>query len=51
VIKKHITIGVTNVLTGDFSTFNEHHPNSELIKILQASVSFSGITPPVEAFN
>ena len=47
VIKKHITIGVTNVLTGkftlqslhsnnlgDFSTFNEHHPNSELIKIL-----------------
>lgn len=34
IIKKHITIGVTNVLTGDFSTFNEHHPNSELIKIL-----------------
>jgi predicted acylesterase/phospholipase RssA len=50
-VKKHLSIGVTNVLNGAFSTFNEHHPISELLKILQASLSFPGITPPVEAFD
>ena len=34
-----------------FTTFDERHPSEELIKILQASVSFAGISPAVEAFN
>lgn len=34
-----------------FTTFDERHPSDELIKILQASVSFAGISPAVEAFD
>lgn len=50
-LKKHLNIAVTNVLTGAFTSFTERHPPDELIKILQASVSFSGITPAIEAFD
>lgn len=34
-----------------FTTFDERHSSDELIKVLQASVSFSGISPAVEAFG
>ncbi len=60
-VKQHLTIAVTNILNGKyiltlifkgmFTTFDERHPSDELIKILQASVSFSGISPAVEAFG
>ena len=33
-VKQHLNIAVTNVLSGDFKTFSEHHSNSVLIKIL-----------------
>jgi hypothetical protein len=34
-----------------FTSFDERHGSEELIKVLQASVSFSGISPAVEAFG
>ena len=47
-VKQHLTIAVTNILNGAFVSFEEHVPNEDLIKILQASVSFSGISPAIE---
>ena len=35
-------------MTGAFKTFSEHHANHDLIKILQASVSFLGVSNPVQ---
>ena len=46
-----MNIAVTNVLTGQFRTFSEHHSNKILIKILQASVSFLGISNPIYFHN
>lgn len=47
-IKRHLTISVANVLNGNFQTFNEHYSNDELLEILKASVTYSGIAPAVE---
>jgi len=43
-----LTISVANVLNGNFQTFNEHHTNDEILEILKASVTYSGIAPAVE---
>jgi len=40
-----------NLALGAFASFDEKHPNELLIKILKASVSFSGVTPPVPALK
>lgn len=50
-IKRHISIGVTNVLTGAFAVFSEHHSTDDLIEMLKASVAFSGLSPAVEFNN
>ena len=47
-VKQHLNIAATNVITGQFKTFSEHHNNHDLIKILQASVSFLGISSPIQ---
>ena len=47
-VKQHLNIAVTNVMNGDFKTFTEHHSNADLIKILQASVSFLGVSNPIQ---
>ena len=47
-VKQHLNIAVTDVTTGMFKTVSEHHSNHDLIKILQASVSFLGISSPIQ---
>lgn len=46
-----MTISVANVLNGNFQTFNEHHTTDELLEILKASVTYSGISPAVEVMG
>lgn len=50
-IKRHLNIGLANVLTGQFKSFNENHSSEDFIKILQASVSFPGVLQTIEAFG
>jgi hypothetical protein len=33
-VKRHLNIGLANVLNGQFKSFKEHHPEDELIKVL-----------------
>ena len=47
-VHRHLNIAVTNVLNGQFSIFDESLPTEDLIRILQASVSFSGMSPAIE---
>ena len=47
-VHRHLNIAVTNVLNGQFSIFDESLPSEDMIRILQASVSFSGISPAIE---
>ena len=47
-VKQHLNIAVTDVTTGMFKTVSEHHSNHDLITILQASVSFLGISSPIQ---
>lgn len=44
----HLNIAVTNILNGQFSIFDESTPFQDLMNILVASVSFSGISPAQE---
>lgn len=47
-VHRHMNIAVTNILNGKFSVFDESLPSSDILRILEASVSFSGISPAVE---
>lgn len=47
-ITRHLSISVANVLSGAFKTFSEKESNETIIKVLQASIAFSGVSPPVE---
>lgn len=49
-IKRHFSLGVENLMTGAFASFERQQP-SDMVKLLQASVAFSGVIPPVEVFN
>ena len=50
-VHRHLNIAVTNILNGQFSIFDESLPTEDLIRILTASVSFSGISPAIEYDN
>ena len=50
-IKRHVNLGIANVLTGQFKSFKEHHSSEELVKVLQASVSMPGVFKTIEAFD
>lgn len=50
-VERHLNLGIANVLTGQFKSFKEHHPNDELIKVLQASLSYPGVYTAIEAFD
>jgi hypothetical protein len=58
-IKKHLNIGLANVLNGilflitpgSFINFDEHTSHNDMMKVLQASLSFPGVFLPIEAFN
>lgn len=43
-----MTIAIADILTGAFTSFTEHLPNEDMMKILEASISFSGISTAVE---
>lgn len=47
-VYSHMNIAVTDILTGQFSIFDEATPFHDLMNILVASVSFSGISPARE---
>ena len=46
-VVRHLEIGVTNLLTGQFVTFSEEESNENMIKVLQASITFAGLTPAI----
>lgn len=50
-IKRHITIGVTNLLNGAFEVYSEHQKTSDMIELLKASVAFSGMSPAIPLFG
>lgn len=39
------------MLTGRFHSFGMHHTDEELVKILQASISFPGVFKSVEIWD
>ena len=43
-----MNIALTDILDGQFTIFDESYSTDDLLKILVASVSFSGVTPAVE---
>mmetsp|Transcript_17696 Transcript_17696/g.29925 ORF Transcript_17696/g.29925 Transcript_17696/m.29925 type:complete len:273 (+) Transcript_17696:211-1029(+) len=49
--KRHVNLGITNVLNGQYKSFKGVHSREEIIKVLQASVSFPGVFKFVEAFD
>ena len=50
-LERHINIGLANELTGRFHSFGLHHTDDELVKILQASISFPGVFKSVEIWD
>jgi hypothetical protein len=50
-LNRHLNIGLANVLTGQFKSFQEHHDPDEFVKVLQASLSFPGVFKMIEAFD
>lgn len=48
---QHYSIGVANVITGLFESYDETLSHEDTIKLLQASVTFSGVSPAVEALD
>lgn len=48
-LKRHLNIGIADVLTGQFKSFNETYSSEDMVKVLQASVSFPGVFKTVEA--
>ena len=47
-LHSHLNIAVTNILDGQFSIFDESSDWEELMRMLIASISFSGISPAKE---
>lgn len=47
-IYSHLNIAVTNILNGQFTIFSENTPIEDLLNVLVASISFSGISPAIE---
>lgn len=41
--QRHLNLGIANVMTGRYHSFGKYHPNDQLIKVLQASISFPGV--------
>jgi len=50
-IKRHLNVGLGNVLTGQYKSFKEHHSPDEFVKVLQASVAYPGVFKSIEAFD
>jgi predicted acylesterase/phospholipase RssA len=48
VVRRHVNIGIANVLTGRYHSFGMRHTDEELIKVLQASISFPGVFKSVQ---
>jgi predicted acylesterase/phospholipase RssA len=46
-----VSVSVDKMRIGSFVNFNEHTTHDDLIKVLQASVSFPGVFSPIEAFG
>ena len=50
-LKKHVNLGNTNLLNGQFHSFKEHHSSDELVQVMKASLAFPGVFKAVEAFD
>ena len=50
-LQRHVNLGIANVMNGKYKSFKEHHTPDELIKVLQASLSFPGVFKAIEAFD
>jgi len=50
-IHRHLSIGITNVLNGQYKSMLEHHGVEEILLALQATVAFPGVFKAVEAFG
>lgn len=48
---EHISIGVTNLLTGAFETHSEHLNVDDFNLLIKASFAHSGVTPAIEAMD
>eukprot|EP00347_Sterkiella_histriomuscorum_P000862 403374237 len=48
---KGLSIGITNVLNGMFKVFDEETSYSDMMKVIQASITYVGIGPMVDAFQ
>jgi hypothetical protein len=44
-IRRHINIGITDILTGTYVTFTESEKKHEMTEVLKASVSYPGVFP------
>lgn len=51
IIKRHVSIGITNVLNGQYKSIIEYHGIDEMIDALKATVAFPGVFKSVEAFD
>lgn len=46
-----VRVSIHKIRIGSFVNFNEHTTHDDIIKVLQASVSFPGVFSPIEAFG
>jgi predicted acylesterase/phospholipase RssA len=49
--RRHISLGITNILNGQFKSFKGHRPAKDIVKVLQASISYPGVFKEVDAFD
>jgi len=52
-VQREVTVGLTDVLSGEFKEFQEDvlSNNGDMLNVLYASFAFPGFFPPVEAFG
>ena len=50
-IHRHLSVGITNVLNGQYKSLLEHHGVAEMVQALTATIAFPGVFKSVEAFG
>lgn len=50
-VRRHLNIGLADILSGQYHSFQDARTRGDFVKILQASLVFPGVFEPVRAFD
>jgi len=50
-LKRHLSVGLANILNGQYKIFKDARSPFDFIKILEASLTFPGVFQPISAFG